>query len=398
MAFGDKVRTVGLAARVGMNIVRERAGSGGKQVDPREVPPSAESISAEWLTAVLCQGVAGARVKEVSIGRGDNGTSARRAMTVTYNEAGLAAGLPAHLFTKSTATFASRMLLGLTEIVEGETLFYNRVRPELVIRSPRSFHACFDPRTYRSLVLLEDLAHEGWTFPDPLRNPVTRSDAEDMVVEMAAYHAAFWGSPRFGTDLRKLRPTLEWQENLNRKVGFEKRTLVGLERARDVIPQELYNDRHRFYEAFMQSLELHRSSQPTLLHQDLHLGNWLRDADGRMGLYDWQCVARGHWAMDYSYALASGLSTEDRRAWEKELLRLYLERLRDNGVAESPSFDQAWLAYRQQPMHALAFGLFTLGGSRFEPELQPRDYTLAAIKRIAQHVVDLESIDAIGRR
>lgn len=61
-----------------------------------------------------------------------------------------------------------------------------------------------------------------------------------------------------------------------------------------------------------------------------------------------------------------------------------------------PEFDEAWLAYRQQALHALAFALFTLGGSRFEPKLQPRDYTLAAIGRIAQHVVDLDSIGAVA--
>ncbi|KAA9165966.1 phosphotransferase [Amycolatopsis acidicola] len=396
MVVRDKVRAVGLAARVGRHVAREKVGPKVRPTTPEAVPPSAESITTEWLTAVLCRNVPGARVVKVGLGRGDNGTSARRAVAVTYNEKGATAGLPTRLFTKSTATFASRLLLGLTEIVEGETLFYNRMRPELTIRSPRSFHACFDPRTYRSLVLVEDLAHEGWKFPDPLHNRVTRADAEDMVSEMATYHAAFWDSSRFDTDLRRLRPAREWQENLNRKVGFEKRTLVGLERAREVVPRELYADRNALYPAFMRSLELHRTAPATLLHQDVHLGNWLRDADGRMGLYDWQCVARGHWALDYSYALAGGLATEDRRNWEKDLLNLYLERLGEHGVGEPPSFEEAWLGYRQQPMHALVFGLFTLGGSRFEPELQPRDYTLAAIKRIAQHVVDLESINAIG--
>jgi len=90
------------------------------------------------------------------------------------------------------------------------------------------------------------------------------------------------------------------------------------------------------------------------------------------------------------------LPTDDRRDWQEDLLILYLGRLRENGVATAPTFDQAWLAYRQQPMHALAFALFTYGGSRFEPELQPKDYTLASIVRIAQHVTDLESIAVLA--
>jgi hypothetical protein len=114
-----------------------------------------------------------------------------------------------------------------------------------------------------------------------------------------------------------------------------------------------------------------------------------------MGLYDWQCVARGSWALDYSYALAGALEPADRRDWEEDLLRLYLAHLADAG-AEAPDFDAAWLAYRQQPMHAFAFGLFTLGGTRLEPELQPRDYTLAAIGRIGRFVDDHATLDALA--
>ncbi len=152
--------------------------------------------------------------------------------------------------------------------------------------------------------------------------------------------------------------------------------------------------RGEVYPAFHRALDLHAGSPETLLHQDLHLGNRLRDADGRMGLYDWQCVARGSWALDYSYALAGALLPQDRREWEEDLLRLYLARLTDAGV-EAPSFDAAWLAYRRQPVHAFAFGLFTLGGTRFEPGLQPRAYTLEAIGRIATFLDDHGTLDAL---
>lgn len=391
----ERLKAGGLVGRVGAQILRERIGPAIRPSNGAQVPPSAEHITPEWATAILCRDVPEARVTDVRIGRGDNGTSARRAVTITYNAAGDAAQLPTELFTKSTATFASRVLLGLTGIAEGETLFYNNMRPVIPARSPRSFHACFDPRTWRSLVLLEDLSPQGWTFPNPLQNSVTRADAEDMAAEMATYHAAFWDSARFADDLQNLQPALQWQENLNRKVGFEKRTLTGLERAQDVVPNELYRRRHEIYPAFMRSLALHDKGPVTLLHQDVHLGNWLRDPHGRMGLYDWQCVARGNWAADYSYALACGLATEDRRSWEKDLLWLYLEKLGEAGVASPPHFEEAWLAYRQQPMHALAFGLFTLGGSKLEPELQPKDYTLWAIQRISQFVLDNQTLDAL---
>lgn len=396
MTVRDTVATIATAGQIASSIVRERFLPHAPINDPAMVPPSAEAITPGWLSSVLCSQVNGARVVGVSVSRGDNGTSARRALDVEYNEAGRAAGLPTKLFSKSTATIGSRMLLGVTGIAEGESVFYNRARPDLKLRSPHAYYSGYDPKSHRSLVILEDMTTRGWTFPDPMSNTVLRRDAEDMVSEMATYHGALWDSPRFRTDLASLRPALKWQENLNRKVGFEKRTLTGLERAKDVVPAKLYDQRNRLYPAFMRSLALHRAAPTTLLHQDLHLGNWLRDENDQMGLYDWQCVARGSWALDYSYAMAGSLATDDRREWEEDLLRLYIEHLTQAGTTTAPSFDEAWLAYRQQPMHGLAFALFTLGGSRFEPELQPRDYTLAAIKRIAQHVTDLESIEALS--
>lgn len=396
MAISDKVGLVSTVGKIAGSIAWERWGPSPSLDTAATVPPSAEAITPQWLTLAVCSKVPGAQVVDVSVEGGHDGTSARRALTVVYNSVGRETGLPERLFSKSTATFGSRMLLGITGIAEGESVFYNRARPSLKLRSPNAYYSGYDPKTHRSLLLLEDLTTRDWTFPDPLKNRVTRADAEDMVSEMASYHGALWDSPRLNGDLAPVRPALEWQETLNRRVGFEKRTLTGLERARDVVPGTLLDQRHAIYRAFMHSLKLHRSGPTTLLHQDLHLGNWLRDDSGRMGLYDWQCVARGNWALDYSYALAGALTTDDRRNWEEGLLRSYLEQLRDGNVRSVPSFDEAWLAYRQQSMHGWVFGLFTLGGSRFEPELQPRDYTLAAIERISRHVADLDSVTALS--
>ena len=394
MTVASTLSTLRLAGSVSAHVARERFGPAIKLSGPDDVPPSAESITPGWLAKALCATTPGAAVTHLEVMGGDNGTSARRAMRVSYNQEGADAGLPTNIFTKSSATLASRLLLGVTDIAEGEAAFYNLIRSGLEIRSPRAYYAGFDRRTHRSIVLLEDLTDRGWTFPDPQHNKVTLHDAEDVVIEMATYHAALWESPRLRTDLRALKKADEWQRNLNAKVGFERRTMKGFDRAREVIPERLFRQRDAFYASFMASLALHATAPRTLLHQDLHLGNWLRDDNGRMGLYDWQCVATGHWALDYSYALAAALETDDRRNWQEPLLRLYLERLQDAGVAAPPSFDDAWLAYRQQPLHAFAFGLFTYGGSRFEPELQPKDYTLAAIGRIARHVDDLESLTA----
>lgn len=395
MTVKDTLEMVGLAGSVAGHIVRERYGPRVPLRTIADVPPSAEAMTTDWLTQALCRDVPGARIVSMEVVGGDDGTSSRRALHVTYNDAGTAAGLPERLFTKSTATFASRLLLGITDIAEGEQAFYDRVRPRLELRSPRAFYSGFDRRTRRSLVILEDLAEQGWSFPDPMANPVSRSDAEDMVGELAAYHAALWESPQFAGDLATLKDAASWQRDLDRRVSFRARTLRGFDRAADVLPAGLVRRRDEIYPALHRALALHASAPRTLLHQDPHLGNWLRDPTGRMGLYDWQCVATGHWALDVSYALAGGLAPTDRADWEADLVRIYVDHLTKNGVPSPPSYEDAWLSYRQQPMHAFVFGLFTLGGTRLEPELQPREYTRAAIARIGRAVAELGTLDAL---
>lgn len=383
-----------LAAKIAANVARER-------LLPKvataleDVPASASALTTEWLTAVLCRNTPAAVVTNFEVLGGSDGTSSRRALQVHYNPAGTEAGLPTRLFMKSAASFQSRLMLGLGGVTQCETIFYRDIRPELDrLRSPRAFHAAFDSRTFGSIVLMDDLSADGWTFPDPMQDSINRQDAEDMVDQMAYYHAAFWDDPRLNRQFTQLPTTEVFQQRLN-DVGLEKRARVGIERGRSVMPAALYRRKNEILPATMRALRLNSAGTLTVLHQDVHQGNWLRDPDGRMGLYDWQAVAKGEWALDFTYALANNLTTEDRRAWERELIERYLWRLGEEGVPRPPSFDEAWLRYRQQPFHVVVFALFTIGAGRLQPNMQPEDYMLRCWERIATFVDDHDSLDSL---
>ena len=81
-----------------------------------------------------------------------------------------------------------------------------------------------------------------------------------------------------------------------------RRTLSGLKKSEQVVSAGLAGAGEEIWTAFMKSLALQRQAPQTLLHQDVHPGNWYRDAEGGMGLYDWQALARGHWAQDWQDA------------------------------------------------------------------------------------------------
>jgi thiamine kinase-like enzyme len=208
---------------------------------------------------------------------------------------------------------------------------------------------------------------------------------------------AFWEKP-----LRKMYGSWLWNSydfmaTLNVTIGAGARILSGFERGRDVIPARLYDRRHEVPDAMMRSLEINISGPQTMLHSDVHPGNWYVTRDGRMGLCDWQCVVQGGWARDIAYALASGLPPEDRRAWERDLVDRHGKRLAEAGIA-APSPEDAFLAYRQQMPHAMFMWLGTLGRHWAQPDYQPHDIVMESVRRICVAADDLETLDAINER
>src|SRR5260221_169676 len=130
MAMPTTAQLPMLAARVAVNVARERfAPTPLTSLD--DLPPSASALTTAWLTAALCRDLDGAAVVDFEVVGGSDGTSSRRALRVTYNQAGDDVGLPTRLFMKSASSFQSRLMLVLGGVTESETIFYRDIRPEL---------------------------------------------------------------------------------------------------------------------------------------------------------------------------------------------------------------------------------------------------------------------------
>lgn len=360
-------------------------------LDRSDVPGTPDVLTVDWLTDALCLGHRGARVESFEHGDQYNGTTSGRRLRLHYNDAGRDAGLPERLFAKFSPTVAARCLVGINGSSAGEVAFYNDIATSLPIEVPNSYYAAFEERSCRTFLLLEDLVQtRNARFGTSLNLTIDRKQAESMVALMATLHGAFWGEgngPSY-----PYRTSMVYQEDFNETLGFEPLTMLGHDMAIDVLPPALRDRREDWHPALMRSLELNIAATPTLLHQDTHLANWYALPDGSMGLADWQCVARGQWALDVAYALAIGLSTEDRRAWERDLIGFYLDRLAEK-VPETPSFDEAWLAYRQQMFHGVSFWLAPFGIGEGGPVAA--DVSLSNIQRAAQAIDDLDSFDAL---
>lgn len=382
----DVARTVGLLARTAAQVGWERVAVR-STTNIGIVPPRIEAITPEWLTGALCTGHPGARVETMRFGTGSSGTSVRRQLLLTYNDVGAAAGLPSSVFAKSTPSVVTRMANGATGVSPAEAGFYRDVRPLLDVRAPRGYHSAVDSGSFRSIHLLEDLvATSQATFCAPT-TPISRTQAEEVVSTLAALHAAPAARHLVDDPPPWLVRYARWWERGLTTAAVRRFHFKGFRDAEEVIPAELRGRGDDLWRAFVDAVAAHDHLPPTLLHNDVHLGNWYVDGTGAMGLCDWQCVCIGHGSRDLAYALATALAVEDRRAWERELVELYVDRL--GGAGGDPlAVAATWDRYRQQLPGALLMWTPTHSPPPMLPDMQPRPVAREMIRRITTAIVD----------
>lgn len=359
-----------------------------------ELPRSYEELTPEWMTDALSANAPSVQVASLELGPVDNGSSNRRRLFVTYKDAKAAAGLPTSFFCKASHDLANRLVLGTSQGAQCETDFYTYVRPHLSIESPVAYFAQLDTTSFNSLIILGDLTGKVESFCDH-KTPINRRRAESQMRLLGHMHGAAYSRPEIVENLDRFS---SWPEYFKRTLGFgmESGTKKGIDGGRDVMPARLRSvPTDRIWALMQRSVDLHNDLPLTFMHGDVHLKNWYVAGNDQMGLSDWQCCGRGHWARDVCYTISTALTVEDRRAWENDLLRLYLDELRANG-GPNVGFDEAWLHYRQQLLTALTWWAVTLCPPEGLPDMQPKDTTLEFIRRITAAMDDVDSVGAFA--
>jgi hypothetical protein len=387
----DVLRRVGRTVRAEARLrLRDH-----RPLAPGAVPRHPRQLTPGWLTAALCRHVPGARVLSARPSRAlTSGTTTRQALELTYNEPGTLAGLPRQVFVKCTSSLAQRLMLGMGGLISGESGFYERVRPRLDIEAPTGYFGSVDPGSWRSVVVIEDVVSTRRArFWQP-ETPVSRSQIEDLVANMAGWHGTLWET-RALQEWDWLRTPADQGRLIGSLLGLADSTRAGARRAEGVIPGGLRGRQADLLEGMRRSMSLLGRRPHTYLHGDLHIANAYLTSDGSMGVCDWQVGLKGCWAYDFAYLLSTALAVQDRRDWEGELLRFYLERLQAAG-GRPPAFEDGWLAYRQATFYPYFAWIYTLGRSRLQPRFQPDSVSLTMIARISAAIKELDSLAAIG--
>lgn len=357
-----------------------------------QLPLRYEDITPEWLTLAICQSVPDAKVESLTLGPVDTGTSNRRKIAITYNAAGRAAGLPEKVFCKASQDLFNRLTLASLGAIDSEIAFYTRYQQHVPkLEAPTCRYAFYDRESFNSLVILDDLSDRVEAFPTH-ETYINLAKAKSQMAILAELHARF--HEHNGDGMTLVQGQASWPEFFAKVQagGLEQASNAGFLEAKEVVPAELYARYEEIWPATVASVEEHNALPKTLIHSDVHLKNWYVLPDDQMGLSDWQCCAVGHWGRDLAYTISTALTTADRRAWEQELVRYYVEQLQARGLTDV-TFAEAWTHYRKQLMTALVWWTVTLHPCEGMPDMQPRDITLDFIGRISTAIDDLNSLD-----
>jgi hypothetical protein len=331
------------------------------------IPATAEEISPDWLTRALSRSFARVRVEAVDVVDWNAGTTGRARLLVRY--AG-AVEAPASVFVKlPPSDELQKMMVQFTGMGRREVAFYTHLAGEVPVRCPRPYYAEANDDGSSYLMLLEDLAAAGCSFP-ALLGGGTLDYARAVVAVLARLHARFWDSPRFTTDLA-------WVDGPMRHEIGPQLVKKALDEFGDQMPEVFRRMARLYIERTDEICDLWEEGEQTLCHGDCHIGNHFID-DGEPGFLDWACVVRCTGVRDVSYFLANSVSAELRRAEEADLMRGYRAALEEQGVV-APPFDLLWRRHCRHVAYSWVAAVTTYAmGDKWQAVRHGREATMRA--------------------
>jgi len=344
-------------------------------------------VDAAWLGPVLrASGVAGsARLVGLSASEVGTGQMARSVRFVLDWE-GETNGAPASVVGKFPSEDPKSRATGATQgAYRKEVLFYRELAATLGIRTPRCHYAEIDAAGADFTLILEDIS------------PASQGDqiagcgvdaAALALEELAKLHAPRWGDATLLDHDFLGRPGEDTGTLLQMVYGS---LLPGFaERYGDRLEPDLLGVAQRLGPK-LKAWVLAQAEPLTVTHGDYRLDNMLFGSGPPappLAVVDWQTVGLGVGTGDAAYFLGAGLSAEDRRASERELIAEYHAHLVAGGVMGYDA-DRCWVDYRHFTFAGVIMAV--VASMLVEQTERGDEMFLAMARRHATHALDLEA-------
>jgi len=344
-------------------------------------PADGGSTDVAAVQALLVDRHPGVRVASVEVVDRHELTNAHSRLRIVYDEP---AGAPEFVFCKVPPTEPERRkTINATGMGRREASFYDRLANTLKLRTPEVHGVSLDDDTGQFVLLLEDLVTSGCTVSDGTVG-VTPDSAAVALEELAELHVRYEDPARRAADA-------PWVERAGPGSDYAIGMLrYGMEHHREKLDDAFCAVAERYIADRMSLQAVWHSGPQTIVHGDPHLGN-VFDDHGRTGFLDWGMVMVSTPMRDVSYFLTMAMDVEARRTHERDLLRHYLDARGDDHL----SFDQAWLAHRQQSAYLVPASCQVV---LFPEDATPgrKVFAQAFLDRAMAAVEDLEPLAALS--
>ena len=321
-----------------------------------EVPTSTASITADWLTRALKSNghlagtVTDVVLEPIGAGVGLMAELGRLRLTYAGDE-----DLPDTMIAKCAAQNENIQVAQVLDFYNREVNFYNRVGSDCLLNVPDSYYGDVNQETYNQILLMEDL---GDVSPRDQIVGASAEEAESAVNRIAAMYARYWNKVGDATWMYDFMSVPE-AEKLRSMVympalepAIEKFGSFFDATSKDLVRRVGANYQHVWVDQL--------TPNETFIHGDYRQDNMLYQGDSLDAkVMDWQISGRGKGIFDVTYFMCQSLPSSLRKDVEQDLLKGYVKRLNDAGVAYT--FDQCWHDYRVLLLGCLIYPITVCG-------------------------------------
>jgi hypothetical protein len=362
-----------------------------------QFPTSPQTLTTEWLTSALTQNgaIKSARVtsfdaKIIGAGAGFMGQLGQVRLTYDKPEP----GAPLSLIAKFPAAAPeNRGLAMFFRFYEREVRFYEQIADKVELRTPRCYFGAFDAATGDYVLLLEDLGPA--TVGDQLAGCKVEQ-AKLAIRELAKFHATWWNSPALDK--------LDWMPGLDAEWyiqavedGYAQAWGPFAEFSKAYLTPELSDVGLRYGKSIRKVMTRFGSELPaTIVHGDYRLDNLFfasPQGGAEFAVIDWQISARGGGIFDVAYFLSGTLPEAERKARERDIVKLYHDTLIERGVKDY-TFDQCWEDYRLSTLFLLSYSVIGIGSLDLANERGVELFTKISQRTLAA-ITDLKSYELL---
>ena len=361
------------------------------------IPAGSDDITTDWLRQALACAVGGQgpelqeiKLEPVGSGRGLLSEVVRCRLSWSTASPTAPSSVIIKLHSAGRKTFRLARLL---KLYRREYDFYRRIRPQAGIAAPALLYGDLAPLSHRFVMVLEDLAGLESTHQVDGASP---GQAKRAVRTVAGMHGRFWNNSKHAV-LSGVPDYLERYRGLT-QLGY----LISLQPALDRFGDLFSPEARRLAEAYASRIAAHlaqiSSGPKTFTHGDYRLDNLFFRGGGVDDVIaiDWQNCGIHSGLRDITYFLSTSVTTDMRRAIERDVVAEYHDAIVGAGV-DGYRFDECWHDYRQVMLSCLIGPVFTCGSLDLTDDASRRTMEIGLARTLAA-VEDLDSQEFLPGR